>query len=249
MINRRRHEGSVTDLTPVLLPFPAPAHALDQFAGRDVDPPNDADCREMQGIVDAELGRLPEKYRAPLVLCFLEGKSHVEAAQQLTWPVGTFKSRLVRGRELLHNRLIRRGVALSAGALAFWLAEGTARSAVPASLAAAATKAALSEAIPAGVALLAGAVLKGMAVGKLKLVLIGALAAGLLGAAAGTWRNRCSPGPSDHQVVRPIGRSLPCFEGVRRVTSATSYTTVLSVDPDCLFAEPEAGPSECGPPV
>jgi RNA polymerase sigma factor (sigma-70 family) len=64
-----------------------------------------------------ELDRLPDHYRAPLILCYLEGFSHEETAKQLRWPTGTVKTRLVRGRSLLRERLERRGVALGAGLL------------------------------------------------------------------------------------------------------------------------------------
>jgi hypothetical protein len=61
-------------------------------------------------VVHEEVNRLPEKYRAPVVLCDLEGRTHLEAARFLHWPIGTVKSRQSQGRELLRDRLVRRGL-------------------------------------------------------------------------------------------------------------------------------------------
>jgi RNA polymerase sigma factor (sigma-70 family) len=65
-----------------------------------------------------EVARLPEKYREPVVLCYLEGLSAELAARRIGCPRGTVLSRLARARERLRPRLIRRGLALSAGFLA-----------------------------------------------------------------------------------------------------------------------------------
>ena len=75
----------------------------------------DAELRELQGIVRAEVDRLAENERAAVVLCYLEGLTHEEAADRLGWPVGTVKGRLGRARERLRARLSRRGVALPSG--------------------------------------------------------------------------------------------------------------------------------------
>lgn len=68
---------------------------------------------ELRSSVREEIELLPEKYRAPVVLCDLEGQTHAEAAETLSWPVGTVSGRLSRARELLRSRISRRGVALS----------------------------------------------------------------------------------------------------------------------------------------
>jgi RNA polymerase sigma factor (sigma-70 family) len=67
------------------------------------DPDRDAAIHE-------EVNRLPEKYRAPVVLCDLEGRTHQEAARFLGWPIGTVKSRQLQGRQLIRDRLVRRGL-------------------------------------------------------------------------------------------------------------------------------------------
>jgi RNA polymerase sigma factor (sigma-70 family) len=79
-----------------------------EIAPEDISP----DLRQM---IRAELERLPDPYREPVTLCYLEGLTHQEAARRLGWPVGTVKVRLVRGRRLLRERLDRRGVRLGAG--------------------------------------------------------------------------------------------------------------------------------------
>ncbi|MDR3618004.1 MAG: RNA polymerase sigma factor [Paludisphaera borealis] len=74
-------------------------------------------------IVREELERLPDRYRAPLVLCYLEGLTHEQAASHLGWASGTVKVRLVRGRKLLRERLDRRKITLAAGLLLLWRRE------------------------------------------------------------------------------------------------------------------------------
>ncbi len=71
---------------------------------------------DLASALHAEVARLPAKYRAPLVLCYFEGRSHDEAAGALNWPVGTVRCRLSRGREMLRKRLVRRGLTLSVAA-------------------------------------------------------------------------------------------------------------------------------------
>ena len=77
--------------------------------------------REIADVIDQELNRLPPKYRRPIVLCYLEGQTHEEAARQLKWPIGTVKGRLARARDLLRSRLIRRGLTPAVGAVSLGL--------------------------------------------------------------------------------------------------------------------------------
>jgi RNA polymerase sigma factor (sigma-70 family) len=83
----------------------------------DRHPPADPSWREACDALHAELDRLPDCYRLPLMLCYLEGQTRDEAAAALGLSVGTVKGRVHRGVELLRRRLARRGVTLSAGLL------------------------------------------------------------------------------------------------------------------------------------
>lgn len=76
---------------------------------------------DLRELVREELDRLPDTYRLPVTLCYLQGLTHQETAQRLGWPVGTVKVRLVRARRLLRERLDRRGVGLSVSFLLLWL--------------------------------------------------------------------------------------------------------------------------------
>lgn len=143
--------------------------------------------QEEHAALHEEVNRLPDKYRAPIVLCYLEGLTHDEAAARLGWPVGTVRGRMARGRDVLRRRLTARGVAFSMSAFA-------AGAVVPEALAAATLRAAVCDVgttrIAAGVvsaqvlALLEG-VLHAMFVQKLKLAAVFVLAGALLVSGAG----------------------------------------------------------------
>jgi RNA polymerase sigma-70 factor (ECF subfamily) len=133
---------------------------------------------------------MPDRYRAPIVLCFLEGQTCEQAAGQLRWPLGTLQSRLARGRERLRHRLIRRGLAPSAVLPDAFLRAEAARSIVPAALANAAARAATASAAGrpaiAGVisapAALTEEVLKTMWLHELKMIAGGMMAGAILAA-------------------------------------------------------------------
>jgi RNA polymerase sigma factor (sigma-70 family) len=107
------------------------------------DPVLDLSLRELRGVVNEEVQRLPEEYRAPLVLCCLEEKSLEEAGRLLGWSRSTVKGRLQRGRERLRARLRRRGLELSAGLFASVLSTNLGSAQVSAKLSDATLKTAL----------------------------------------------------------------------------------------------------------
>ena len=154
------------------------------------DPLLDMTVRELHQALHEELERLPEKYRAPLVLCYLEGRTQDEAARQLGWSPGALRGRLNRGREQLRVRLTRRGLALSAGLLTLGLTPASA--AVPQALAEATVRAGLlfrigqaSGAVSVNAVTLAEGGLRTLFLGKLKSGVVVLLVASLLTATAG----------------------------------------------------------------
>jgi RNA polymerase sigma factor (sigma-70 family) len=154
--------------------------------------------RDLRRVLDDEVDRLPEQYRAPVVLCHLEGKSYAEAARQLGCSKGAIALRLARARDLLHERLSRRGVTLSVGPFVAQLTPDRVSVPVPPALAKATARAALlrvmekkalADAAPAPAALTGGA-LSALGWTKLKVAVAALLAVSVLGAGMGVCLHR-----------------------------------------------------------
>ncbi len=140
--------------------------------------------RDLAAALDEELGRLPARYREPLLLCYLDGATSDQAARRLGLSLRTLQRRLAQGRDLLRRRLTRYGFTLAAALLAPGLTNGAG---VPPLLAVATVRAALAFTSGAGTAglpaALAETALRGIAMTRWK---IAALVLLTLGTLAGT---------------------------------------------------------------
>jgi RND family efflux transporter MFP subunit len=186
------------------------AHEKRGGDSRAIQSPPDPTWGELRPILDEELNRLPERLCRPIVLCYLEGKTNEEAARQLGCPPGTIFSRLARGREMLRNRLLRRGLTLSTAALTAELAEHAAEAVPTAPLMAATLRAALAFATGSAVAsgstqvtALAEGVLKTMFVTKLKMAALALFVVGILAAGGVLTRHALTATPQPEARKEP----------------------------------------------
>jgi len=109
---------------------------------RQASEPDDLSWREVRRLLHEELNMLSERYRVPLVLCYLEGKTQEQAADQLGLAKSTLRQRVERGRDLLRARLVRRGLGPAALLAAVAWPAANASAGVPLSLLTSTVKAA-----------------------------------------------------------------------------------------------------------
>lgn len=186
-----------------------------------VAPSGPAERSELRSILDEELGRLPERLRAPLILCHLEGLTHEQAAARLQQPVGTIRSRLSRGRDRLRDRLTRRGVTADCATASLILADpvpsGLLEAAVRSSLAFASSRPdALAS---AGAAALASGILDAMVATKMKITATALGAVLTLGGASGYALQEAADGAGGTPVGVPLNSSQSALRGVAPLES------------------------------
>jgi RNA polymerase sigma factor (sigma-70 family) len=160
------------------------------------------DQSELLAVLDRELARLPEKYRLPVVLCELEGRSRKEAARQLGLAEGTLSSRLATARKTLAKRMAGHGAAVTGASLTALFASEAGAACVPGPLVASTVRAA-GGVVSAGVVALAEGVLKAMLLTKIKAAALVLLLAASVGVGGVTLTYRTAAAEPQPTAVQP----------------------------------------------
>jgi RNA polymerase sigma factor (sigma-70 family) len=177
----------------------------------------EAAWRDLRPVLDQELNRLPEKYRTVTVLCYLEGKSHERVAEEIGCKTGAVTMRLKRARDLLHERLTRRGLVLSTGLLTALLTR-TAEGAVPAALVSATVRHALIDGaapatgaaiIPERISTLVEGVMKAMLLARLKIAAAVLCVVAVLGLGTGLWLQQALAAPDTEPTAALADAQAP----------------------------------------
>ena len=202
--------------------------------------PADGIWHDLVPLLDQELGRLPDRFRLPIVLCDLEGKTRKEVARQLGWPEGTVAGRLAQGRALLAKRLRRHGLPLSGGVLAAVLSQNAAlagipmllvRSTVKAAALVAAGKTAAGGAVSAPVAAITEGVLKAMLLTRIKIVTAALLMLTFAGGSVGVLTHRALAAGETPAAAR-AGATRETPKGAARTSALTVKNPVAeAADP------------------
>jgi RNA polymerase sigma factor (sigma-70 family) len=186
-------------------------------------------------LLDQELNRLPDRYRLPIVLCDLEGRTRRDVARQFGIPVGTLSGRLTTARAMLAKRLARRGLVISGGALTAALTQASASACVPSPLLASTVVAATAvaagkstELVSAEVAALIDGGMKAMLMKKLKIVAAVLLVAGSV-IAVGQFKPQAAAEQGEESKQTTLPRVIKLESRGRRVVWSPDGKTLAVV--------------------
>jgi RNA polymerase sigma factor (sigma-70 family) len=209
------------------------------------DPLADISLREAEALVDEELARIPERYRAAVVLCCLEGYTRDEAARHLGCSLATLKRRLEEGRKRLRLRLMHRGLTLPAVLAGVLVSERSSAILAPALVrvisgqAAGIVGAKTAALFPAAAVALADRMVLTMALARLKAWLVIVLAFGSMTAGAGWLVSRATqPIASLSTANMEVSK-----ESLRQAVAQTPKQTpaIKADNVRALAAQPAAG--------
>jgi RNA polymerase sigma factor (sigma-70 family) len=211
-------------------------HAL---TGDEPAPPMDHELKEFWALLDAEVIGLPEKYRAPFVLCHLQGLSLEQAARQLGRPLGTVGTWLARARNLLRSRLAKRGLVLTVAAVVTYLGEQPpAQAALSQAVLHSALQAALhlqtGAAVPAEILALSDRAVRALSLAKLKLLALVAAAVLTVGAVGAAVVPRWIPTPPPEDWLSLWGTVIDPDGDSRFAATRTSLTVKVAGGPHAL---------------
>jgi HlyD family secretion protein len=189
----------------------------------DSSEPDRLDIAALGPVIQEEVRRLPEKYRAVVALCYWQGLTHEQAAVQLGCPLGTVRSRMARARDLLRRRLTHRGLAPLAGVVATTLdsADASARAfvrfSVPHELvhstiraaSQVATGQATAQVVSGLVSSLVQRVLWSMTMSKISSVVVGVALVGLMSYGARLAVSQSQVAPTRQEVIKKKSRYVP----------------------------------------
>ncbi|MCI0460569.1 MAG: sigma-70 family RNA polymerase sigma factor [Gemmataceae bacterium] len=205
--------------------------------------------RDLRAVLDEEVGRLPARHRAAVVLCYLQGRTNAEAASRLGCSRGTVATLLARARARLRQRLTRRGLALPA-ALAAVLARAAQAGDMPRVLLGSTVRAAVAFAagenaaglVSAQAASLAEGVTTTMLMKKWKFAVVTLLLVGLAGVGAGLACYRAgAEEPGAAQETPPAPRAEPAARAPRAATPAVYRTANFVVTAPTSKAAEQVG--------
>ncbi|SIO28293.1 RNA polymerase sigma factor, sigma-70 family [Singulisphaera sp. GP187] len=135
-----------------------------------VRPERDETWSDWIPMLHEEIDRMPDRHRAPIVLCDLQELTYEQAAQQLQWTVPTLRCRLAKAREQLRGRLTRRGLTEAGATLGILLGSSAAKGAMPLAAIRAATELAMNGGATGTISALAAGMLKGMRLARIKVI-------------------------------------------------------------------------------